>query len=187
MTTGEWLDEWFAGKRDLRGTTHRYYHSNIRLYLKPRLGDIPLDRLRVTHLDALFSWIEETNHTRRRPVGQSTMQRIRATLRSALSDAVRQGLVARNVAKDIRLPSGKKPKARVWTAARVTAFDAECRRRAEQRHSQRTKHRRQEPRVTFKEWSSIRGHPRSWFGHRPRPAPSSAAPATTDLSRSTTS
>jgi Phage integrase, N-terminal SAM-like domain len=107
MTTGEWLDEWFAGKHDLRRTTRRYYASNIRVYLKPRLGDIPLDRLRITHLTAMFEWIEATNHTRRRPVGRATMRQIRGTLRSSLSDAVRQGLVTRNVAKDVRVPGGR--------------------------------------------------------------------------------
>jgi integrase len=154
MTTAEWLDEWFAGKHDLRGTTRRYYASNIRVYLKPRLGDIPLDRLRITHLTAMFEWIEATNHTRRRPVGRATMRQIRGTLRSSLSDAVRQGLVTRNVAKDVRLAGGKTPKARVWTAARIAAFEAECRRRAEERHAKRTKHCNQAVQVTFKEWST---------------------------------
>ncbi len=160
MTTGEWLDEWFAGKNDLRRTTRRYYASNIRVYLKPRLGDIPLDRLRVAHLTAMFEWIEATNHSRRRPVGRATMLQIRGTLRSSLSDAVREGLVTRNVAKDVRLPSGKKTKARVWTAARIAAFDAECRRRAEEGHAKRTRHRKQPIQVTFKEWSTT-----------PRPSP----------------
>lgn len=50
------------------------------------------------------------------------MRRIRATLRSALADAVRQGLVTVNVAKLTKLQTGKRPKALVWTAERVTAW-----------------------------------------------------------------
>ncbi|TDD83494.1 hypothetical protein E1293_14520 [Actinomadura darangshiensis] len=56
------------------------------------------------------------------------MQRIRATLRSALADAVRQGLVAVNVAKLTKLQTGKRPKALVWTSERVTAWQTACER-----------------------------------------------------------
>ncbi|GAA2277735.1 hypothetical protein GCM10010402_37860 [Actinomadura luteofluorescens] len=50
------------------------------------------------------------------------MQRIRATLRSALPDAVGQGLVTVNVAMLTKLQIGKRPKALVWTAERVAAW-----------------------------------------------------------------
>ncbi|MGW2309084.1 tyrosine-type recombinase/integrase [Actinomadura luteofluorescens] len=58
----------------------------------------------------------------RRTVGAATMQRIRATLRSALADAVGQGLVTVNVAMLTKLQIGKRPKALVWTAERVAAW-----------------------------------------------------------------
>ncbi|MGP4027494.1 site-specific integrase [Actinomadura sp. 3N407] len=58
----------------------------------------------------------------RRTVGAATMQRVRATLRSALADAVRQGMVTVNVAKLTKLKTGKRPKALVWTSERVTAW-----------------------------------------------------------------
>lgn len=58
----------------------------------------------------------------RRTVGAATMQRIRATLRSALADAVRQGLVTVNVAKPAKLKTGKRPNALVWGTERVTAW-----------------------------------------------------------------
>ena len=47
-TVGEWLEEWLAAKKKLRPGTVRSYGGHIRLYLKPHLGHIPLDRLRVT-------------------------------------------------------------------------------------------------------------------------------------------
>ncbi len=77
------------------------------------------------------------------------MQRIRATLRSALADAVRQGLTAVNVAKLTKLPTGKRPKALVWTSERVTAWQMAYERElAAERASGRTVN-------AFKVWVSL--------------------------------
>jgi hypothetical protein len=40
---------------------------------------------------------------------------VRATLRSALNDAIREGLITTNPAALVKLPPGKRPKAYVWT------------------------------------------------------------------------
>lgn len=62
----------------------------------------------------------------RRPEGrvvkEATQQRIRATLRTALSDAAAQGLISTNVARLVKLPSGRRPKALVWTDERVARW-----------------------------------------------------------------
>jgi Phage integrase, N-terminal SAM-like domain len=55
----------------------------------------------------------------RRPAGVATLQRIRGTLRSALSDAAAQHLVTANVAKLVKLPAGRRPRPLVWTEERV--------------------------------------------------------------------
>lgn len=60
----------------------------------------------------------------RRPVNAASIQRIRAVLRSALTDAVNQQIVTLNVAKLVKLPSGRSPRPRVWTDARVEAWRA---------------------------------------------------------------
>nr|BEK66631.1 tyrosine-type recombinase/integrase [Kitasatospora purpeofusca] len=60
LTVGEWLDQWLAGKRG-RQTAISRDESSIRLYLKPRIGHIRLDRLRVRHLEEMFAAIEEEN------------------------------------------------------------------------------------------------------------------------------
>jgi integrase len=49
----------------------------------------------------------------------ASLQRIRACLRSALTDAQKQMLVTLNVAKLINLAPARRPKARVWTETRV--------------------------------------------------------------------
>ncbi|HEY1915842.1 MAG TPA: tyrosine-type recombinase/integrase [Streptosporangiaceae bacterium] len=140
-TTGEWLEEWLAAKKGLRPGTARSYAGHIRLYLKPHLGHIRIDRLRVTDIDSVFEHIEELNDavtdarasrspTRRaavsgrRLVRPATCQRIRATLRSAIGTYMKQhpGALPANVASLAELPPGYRPKALVWTDERVRAW-----------------------------------------------------------------
>ncbi len=60
--------------------------------------------------------------TPQRITGPSSVKRIRATLSSALSDAVAQMLIPVNPAKLIRLSGGKRPRGLVWTQPRITAW-----------------------------------------------------------------
>lgn len=136
VTVGEYLEQWLAGRRGLREATRRSYASHIRLYLLPHLGHIPLDRLRVRDVERIFGAIDELNEliTRaresgdpelrakvkgRRLIGAATKQRVRATLRAALNRAIKERLIEVNVASLIELPSGRAPKALVWTEERI--------------------------------------------------------------------
>ncbi|GAB2738599.1 tyrosine-type recombinase/integrase [Kitasatospora kifunensis] len=58
-----------------------------------------------------------------RVTSAATKQRIRATLRSALSDARRQLLIPVNWAGLVQLPPVHKPRALLWTPARIAAWE----------------------------------------------------------------
>jgi integrase len=60
VTVGEWLDTWLAGKKGRQSAISRD-ERNIRVHLKPRIGHLRLDRLRVTHLTEMFEAIAEAN------------------------------------------------------------------------------------------------------------------------------
>ncbi len=109
VLVGGWLPEWLDAKRDIRPGTRRGYAAHIANYLIPHLGHHRLDALRVEHVADMLAEVAGCDATR---------QRVRATLRSALADAARQGLVTVNVASLVKLPAGKRPKALVWTAER---------------------------------------------------------------------
>ncbi len=162
-TVEQWLTSWLADKADLAPGTRRVYACHLRQYLIPHLGSIPLEGLRVEHLQRMFAAIAaEAKQARadytarhrtekrtkeewrandkatwreakaelaamppyRRPCGDATRARIRATLRSALSAACAQQLIVVNVAALVHLPSGRPPRARVWTAERVACWRA---------------------------------------------------------------
>jgi integrase len=60
MTVADWLDAWLASKKT-RKTTTNGYASHIKVHLKPRLGHLPLDRLNVGHVQAMFDAIKDEN------------------------------------------------------------------------------------------------------------------------------
>jgi integrase len=101
LTVREYLTEWLDGKRDIRATTRRSYVQHISDYLIAHLGRIEISQLRRSHVEAMFEQLM---------MGAATKQRIRATLRSALADAEREGLILSNAARLARLETGKRPK-----------------------------------------------------------------------------
>jgi integrase len=60
LTVGEWLDKWLAAKR-IRKSGMSRYETDIRIHLKPHIGDRRLDRLRVSHLSEMFAAITDGN------------------------------------------------------------------------------------------------------------------------------
>nr|WP_285473572.1 site-specific integrase [Actinoplanes sp. NBRC 101535] len=141
-TTGEYLTAWLTGRRGLSPNTIRSYGDHIRSYLIPHLGDIPLQSLRTSHIQAMFTTLDQRNEQIRdakagtdpiertrfrgiRPMGPSSMVRLYATLRAALNDAVRRArLIPTNPALGIELESGARPKARVWTPKAIELWKA---------------------------------------------------------------
>jgi integrase len=61
ITVAEWLDIWLAGRKRLRRGGAARYECDIRVHLKPHLGHLRLDKLRVHHIDAMFDAINERN------------------------------------------------------------------------------------------------------------------------------
>jgi len=136
-TTAEYLTRWLAGRRGLAEKTVRGYDDHIRLYLIPHLGNVPIQTLDTPHIEAMFVALERRNADIRkaraskdpdvratvkgvRPLSAASAQRLRATLRKALNDAIHKAkLRDSNPAVGIELASGKRPKARVWTAKAV--------------------------------------------------------------------
>lgn len=143
-TVAEYLPQWLAGRRNLAEGTRRSYDGHIRRHLIPHLGPIRLDRLRLDHLNDMIEAIEDRTQLARtggisgsggtggqpaairggRTVAPATLHRIRATLRKALNDAIRRGLITTNPATHLELPSGRRPKAVVWTPDRTTRWRA---------------------------------------------------------------
>jgi integrase len=142
MTTGEYLTMWLQRRDGLAEKTIRGYADHIGLYLIPHLGQFPLQALREHHIEAMFAALRARNqHIEQarassdpdlratvkgvRPQGPASLQRLRATLRKALNDAIRRyRLIDHNPATAVELDPGTRPRARVWTPKAVTRWQA---------------------------------------------------------------
>jgi integrase len=145
-TVGQLLDEWLAGRVGLRPSTARGHADAVRLYLKPALGAITLDRLDAADIAALYAAMrvlgqplatDSPHHdivqallaVRRDPTGRSprplsagSIRRVHAVLHAALQTAVRRRELAHNPADHVELVSAASAPARVWTPEQVGAF-----------------------------------------------------------------
>jgi integrase len=142
VTTGQYLNDWLAGRRGLSEKTLRGYADDIRLYLIPHLGEIPLQQLRIGHVQAMFTALEARNTEIRdgrasddpvvraryrgiRPRSATSMRRLFATLRVALNHAVLPGrLIPFNPALGVELDPEDSTPPRVWTLKAIEKWKA---------------------------------------------------------------
>jgi integrase len=107
-----WLDTVVAGRVDagrLRVTTAMRYRQHVEQHLVPTLGRVKLAKLTPQHVRQLHADL------RGKGLSPATVTRVHATLRKALSDAVADELVARNVAKIVPPPSAPRPEVQPLT------------------------------------------------------------------------
>lgn len=124
LTTGQWLGHWLATRLRPRPATLRSYHQHICQHLIPHLGRIVLRELSLDDVQTTFAILARTPTRYGRPRTAATLHRIRATLRVALNAAIRRGLIEANPARYLELPPASRPKAVVWTPARVAHWRA---------------------------------------------------------------
>jgi integrase len=115
---GEFLDQWLEEvvKPRVRQWTFAGYEVHIRLHIKPTLGAIALDEL--TPLD-VQRWMN-------RKVGEGlsakSVRYMRGTLRAALNQAIRWGMISRNVAMLVEPPRGPQYEIRPFDPEEARTF-----------------------------------------------------------------
>ena len=98
----DWLDYWLDNvvASNRRPATYSLYEATIRLYLKPALGTVPLTRLSAARVQTFLNGQLAAGQSIRR------VQIMRTVLSSALTRAMREELIMRNVARLAELPAG---------------------------------------------------------------------------------
>lgn len=125
MSFGVYLTtRWLPGKKLVLATsTYEGYRRNVQRHVLPALGRIGLRGLRPHHLEAFYDQL--LHPAEGRALSPKTAYEIHLVIRGALTDAVRRGLVTRNVALVAHAPGlGSIPKVeqRSWTTEELQTF-----------------------------------------------------------------
>jgi len=125
MKLGDYLDHWLEHvvKAQLRPSTYASYEVCIRLHIKPALGSKPLRQLTPADVRTfLHTKANERDEAGRRRLSPRTVQYLHAILRAALQQAVREELLARNVAQLVQPPRVPHEEVRPLDEDEVRAF-----------------------------------------------------------------
>ena len=125
LTFGTYLTtQWLPAKKlHLATSTYRGYQRNVHRHIIPTLGRVQLRRLRFQQIEALYDMLLHPNEGT--GLSPKTVYEIHLRIRGALDDAVRRGLVTRNVAELARAPkqrSLQKTEGRAWTDNELRLF-----------------------------------------------------------------
>ena len=99
-----------------RPATYALYEMIVRLYLKPGLGHHRLRRLSVAHVQQFLNSKLAEGHSSR------NVHLMRQILGAALTRAIREELIGRNVARIAELPGWEPAEVRPWSADEALAF-----------------------------------------------------------------
>jgi integrase len=114
---GAYFDHWLPiVKRTKSPTTYLSYESVVRNYLRPDLGSYSLTKLTTPRLQLYLDGQLEAGRSVR------TVQKQRMVLSAALTRAMREDLLTRNVAHNVELPSWRRKEIRPWAGEQLQLF-----------------------------------------------------------------
>lgn len=139
ITLGEYLREmWLPSIVDsVRPATRLSYATHVERHITPRLGHVLLQELKPQTLEAFYAELgrepekpktdddEKPKGRQPKALSATTRRRVHATLRRALGDAARHGLVVRNAAADAKPPRPQRRSGadmKTWTPEQLSEF-----------------------------------------------------------------
>jgi integrase len=123
--TREYLEQWLRDDVEgrLEPSTRAIYRYDVRHYLIPRIGDVPLTRLSAQIIQSCLNRMIDEG------LSPATVHQVFRVLRTALATAVRWGLLARNACEFVKRPRiGTRATKPIWDEEEARLFLAEARR-----------------------------------------------------------
>jgi integrase len=117
-TVGEYLDYWMSDIQTghIRETTQAAYSQVIKIYIKPTLGNIKLQKLTVHDVRAALNKLHEDGCL------GATLQKYYQVLSTCLNCAMREELVQKNVVMLAEKPKYTQKITAIWSAEQATYF-----------------------------------------------------------------
>ena len=136
ITVGEWVEIWLQnyGKMTMHASTYETYEGNLRIHVRPKIGDIKLCKLTSLKLQQFFKALLENGRIARKesakqPKGLSvkTVSNIRTMLYSAFEKAIAEKLLQQNPCAGCKLPKEQKKEMRILDPEQIGRFFEEAR------------------------------------------------------------
>jgi integrase len=126
MTTGEYLQHWLESsvQHTVRKSTYKSYAHLVKNHLVPSLGSIPLQKLQPVQVQAFYGEKLHGGRADGQKGGLSprTVRYLHTVLREALHQAVKWGMVARNVCDATDPPRAVRPDVKAWAKDEARKF-----------------------------------------------------------------
>jgi integrase len=118
MPLSEYLKQWLDDcvKPNLAPRTYQLYSYMSNLHINPSIGSVPISDLKPQHLQKLYSKKIESGLSPR------TVQLIHVTLHKSLDNAVKTGLLVRNVAELVDVPKAQRPEMHIMNEKDLNVF-----------------------------------------------------------------
>jgi integrase len=120
-TVGEflatWLNDW--AKQNVTPLTHVGYSSTIKLYVVPRIGALPIQKLRPQHLQSLYAGLGRDGGAGGRPLSPGTIRQVHRLLSRALGHAETWATLATNPAKAVKPPPAPRSEVQILTEEQI--------------------------------------------------------------------
>ncbi len=124
LTVAEYLEQWLqdiaaprVSNRTLEG-----YKGNLDRYIVPKLGKIPLEKLTPRHVQQMEAQLLKGGRRNGGQLSPRTVLQVHRVLSKALNDAVKLGVVVRNVVDAVEPPRTTKYEAQILDWEEVLAF-----------------------------------------------------------------
>lgn len=123
-TVGDYLRDWLKTQSvSLSPCTYNGYKVNIEKHIIPHLGKIPLQKLQPMQIQKFYIDIFNTGvENSKDKLSATSIRYIHATLRKALNDAMKMGMVYRNVAEGVAVPKQKQYESKFLTQEQMNAM-----------------------------------------------------------------
>jgi integrase len=115
-----WERDWATANVGLK--TLERYRQLLRLYVKPHIGSVRIQKLRAVHLNELYSALLRSGGRSGRPLSVRSVGHVHRVLHRALGHAATWGVVSQNVASLVAPPPGPDDEIKILTEEQIGAI-----------------------------------------------------------------
>lgn len=104
VTIGEWIDRWLQDyvKPNVRVKSYDKYEGCLCDYVKPKFGNMLLSKIKEPDLQRFFIWLLSEGGKKKQGLSTSTVKATRRYLSMCFDQAIKSGLLIKNVVKDTK-------------------------------------------------------------------------------------